>query len=124
MKKQIRSKSKKFKLERVKSYKTICEQMRKIAPLVADILSKNIEARDDDNILYIEVWKRQGMKEMGSFKSFKYKLIMGKFASSDTIGRSRRKLQEKNKSLRGALYKERHNAEKEIRNQLKFPYNF
>ena len=116
-------KKKVFKLERRPSYKTMYEQIRKIAPLVADILKKDLEARDDDNILYIRAWKRQGMKESESWKKFKYKLIMGIYASPDTLGRCRRRLQERNESLRGKLYKERHSAEKHMSNQMSFEYN-
>lgn len=115
-------KRKAFKLQRVISYNTIHAQMMKISPLVADILKKDLEARDDDNILYMAVWKRQGMKEKDSCKKFKYRLIMGRYASSDSIGRARRRLQEKNPSLRGKLYKARHEAEKEVRNQLKINF--
>lgn len=124
MAKKKHKKKKSFKLERRKSYKTIFELVRKIAPLVADTLKLNFETRDDDNVLYIAIWKRQGMKERQSFKSFKYKLIMGIYASPDTIGRARRRLQRNNKSLRGLLYKQRHDAEKEMSNQMSFPFYF
>lgn len=123
MTKDKHKKKKQFKLQRVKSYKTIYEQIIKIAPLVANILKKNLESRDDDNILYIAVWKYQGMKEGDSIRKFKYRLIMGKYASPESIGRARRRLQEKNESLQGKLYKERHNAEKEMTNQMSFEFN-
>lgn len=124
MKKQKIKNKKSFKLQRVISYNTIRDQMLKISPLVADILKTDLESRDDDNILYMAVWKRQGMKGRDSCKKFKYRLIMGRYASSDSIGRARRRLQEKNESLRGKLYKQRHDAEKEMRNQIKIPFNF
>lgn len=123
MAKKKNKKKRSFKLERRPSYKTIYEQIRKIAPLVAHILKREFKTRDDDNVLYIEVWKHQGMKEGKSFKKFKYKLIMGIYASPDTIGRARRKLQQKYKELRGAKYKERHDAEKEMSNQMSFQFH-
>ena len=122
--KNKRKKRKSFKLQRVISYNTIYAQMRKISPIVADILKSDLEARDDDNILYRAVWKQQGNKEKHTVRKFLYRLIMGKYASSDTIGRARRRLQEKNPSLRGKLYKQRHEAENEVRNQMKLPFNF
>lgn len=123
MAKKKNKKKRSFKLERRPSYKTIYEQIRKIAPLVAHILKREFKTRDDDNILYIEVWKHQGMTEKDSIKNFKYKLIMGKYYSPESIARCRRRLQEKNKSLRGSLYKERHDAEKEMLNQMSFSFN-
>lgn len=123
MHKKNHKKKKQFKLERRPSYKTIYEQIIRIAPLVAEILSKNLKSRDDDNILCIAVWKRQGMKEGESFKKFKYKLIIGKCSMPESISRCRRRLQQKNESLRGLLYNERHDAEKEMSNQMSFPFS-
>lgn len=118
MPKNKRHKKKRFKLRRAK-IQSFFEQMIKISPLVASILKKDLEARDDDNILCILVWKAQGAKEKSSFKQFKYNLILNKFATPETITRSRRKIQEKNSSLRGELYKQRHQAEEDMRSQLK-----
>jgi uncharacterized phage-like protein YoqJ len=87
--------------------------------LVAEILVKDIKARDDDNILLIKVWKRQRMKESMTFKQFKYNLIMGKLGLAETIMRSRRLIQEKYPSLRGKMYAERHSAEELLKNQMK-----
>lgn len=114
----MKKKTKKFKLEKriVNSY---FEQMLKIYPLIASVLEKDLASRDDDNILCVRIWKRQGIRENMSFKKFKYKLIMNKIASPETIGRSRRRLQEKNVSMRGSLYKQRHAAETTMRNQMK-----
>lgn len=113
-----KNKKKRFKLQKVNA-QYYFEQMLKIYPLVAKILRTELETRDDDNILDFRVWKRQGAKENMSFKQLKYKVIMGKYASPSTIERSRRRLQEKNPELRGKLYKQRHNAEKDMRNQMK-----
>lgn len=96
------------------------QQMLKIAPLVLEILKKNEKSRDYDNLLYILVWKAQGLKETDSCKKFKYGLIIGKYASPETIGRARRKIQENEqyKHLRGKMYKQRQLAENKLRNQL------
>ena len=111
-------KKKKFKLHRVKS-QSYFEQMLKIYPLVAKVLTKDFDTRDDDNVLDFRIWKRQGAKESWTFKKLKYNVIMGRLASPSTIERSRRRLQEKNPSLRGKMYKQRHNAEEAMRNQMK-----
>lgn len=96
------------------------DQIRKVAPLVLEILKKNEGARDYDNTLYVLVWKAQGMKESDSFKKFKYGLIIGKYSTPETIRRARQKIQENKsyKHLRGKYYKQRRIAEAKVRNQL------
>ena len=114
-----KKKKKPFKLKRRKSYNSIYEQMVKIGPMVADILKKDLPARDDDNILLIKFWKRKGMKEDWSFKKFKYRFISGKLGLVDSVCRCRRLLQAKHPELRGKLYAERHQAEELMKTQLK-----
>lgn len=96
------------------------QQILKVAPLVLRILTIDEKARDDDNYLYLMVWKAQGMKESDTMKKFKYKLIIGKYSTPETIRRSRQKIQEseKHKDLRGNFYKERKTAEAKMSNQL------
>lgn len=104
----------------------VYQEMRQIAPLVLEILKKKPKARDYDKVLHLLVWKAQGMKEAYSHKKFKYGYIMGKYAHPETIGRTRRKIQENKafKHLRGTMYKQRQLAqnklEKKIKNQLSF----
>ena len=119
--KKKNKKKKSFKLKRSKSYNTIYKQIERIKPMIANILKKDLESRDDDNILLIRVWKKQRIKENMSFKEFKYKLIMGKIALPETIMRARRLIQANPDyaHLRGKLYAERHNAEETMKTQLK-----
>ena len=117
--KKVTKKKKAFKLKRCKSYGSIYEQVVRISPLVADILKKDLEARDDDHILFIRVCKRRGIRENDSFKKFKYKFIMGRIGLIESIFRSRRLLQRKHPSLRGLLYAERHEAEELMKTQMR-----
>ncbi len=96
------------------------QQMLKVAPLVLEILRRDEKTRDYDNLLYIQVWKAQGMKESDSCKKFKYNLIIGKFSTPETIRRARQKLQAtpKYKDLRGNFYKQRQTAEAKMSVQL------
>ena len=119
MKKTKKKKKKGFKLERRKSYASIYEQVVKLGPMIADILKKDLPSRDDDNILLIKVWKRQGLRENISFKKFKYKLIMGRLGLPESIMRCRRLLQAKHEILRGDMYAQRHQAEELMKTQLK-----
>lgn len=100
-------------------YSDFYEQVMKVSPLVAKTLANHPETRDDDNRLCISIWKAQGASERDSIKSFKYKLVRGKYSTPETITRSRRRLQELYPTLRGTLYKQRHDAEERMRNQLK-----
>ena len=118
MEKKKRRKSNKRVILKKNNFQQIYEQVRKVAPLVLAILKKNAKSRDDDSILYLLVWKAQGMKEKDSCKKFKYRLIMGKYAFPDTIGRARRKIQERYVDLCGTIYHQRQMAEKEMKNQL------
>lgn len=101
-------------------YREFYAEVRKIAPLVLEILKKDKPSRDSDVILQFLVWKAQGQKENGSFKKFKYSMYKGKFSIPETIRRARQKIQEKEeyKHLRGKFYKERQKAEAKMRNQL------
>lgn len=119
MKNKNSKKKKGFKLERRKSYLSIYEQIVKIGPLIADILKKDLPARDDDNILMFRVWRRQGWRENMSAKKVKYMTIMGKLAIPESISRTRRMLQGKHEQLRGEMYEPRHQAEEMMKTQLK-----
>ena len=121
MPKKISKKKKRVILKRG-HYQEFYEQVRKVAPLVLEILKKDRKSRDYDVPLQVLVWKAQGQKENESFKKFKYGLYMGKYSNPETIRRARQKIQENEdyKHLRGKFYKERQNAEKKVRNQLSF----
>ena len=98
------------------------EQVRKVAPLVLEILKKNKPSRDYDIMLQMLVWRSQGQKENQSFKKFKYGMYKGKYSNPETIRRARQKIQENEeyKHLRGKFYKERQKAEAKMKNQLSF----
>lgn len=115
-----RSKKKKRVILKRNHYQEFYYQVRKVAPLVLEILKKDRKSRDYDIHLQILVWKAQGQKENESFKKFKYSLYMGKYSNPETIRRARQKIQENEdyKYLRGKFYKERQKAEAKMRNQL------
>lgn len=130
MKTKIKKTEKKIKINKAKNnpkrkllkrtkFQLLYDQIETLKPIVAEILVKDKMSRDDDNLLAIKVWKRQGMKEKETFKSFKFKLIRNKITTPESIGRTRRLLQEKHFELRGTIYKYRKHAEDKFRNQLK-----
>lgn len=97
------------------------KQMRKVKPLVTDVLKNNYQARDNDALLLIDVWHKQ-INKINSYSHFKALLIKGKLSVPETITRTRRALQEKHEDLRGDMYDVRKHQEKEVRNQLKFEF--
>lgn len=100
---------------------TAYDEFIKVMPTVRLILESDLDARDDDNVLCIRVWEKQ-FKGRRSFANFKKALISKEIASPETIGRSRRKLQENHISLRGKLYNARHKAEEQFINQYKIEF--
>lgn len=80
--------------------------------LVFDILSDYEHTRDNDRELVIIYWKRElankGIHYEGkSFQDFFDLLLDGVVTISDSITRTRRKIQQDNKHLRGAMYEPR-----------------
>lgn len=98
--------------------KSFTEKVKKITPIVAKVLRTHLDSRDEDTVLTALVWQQQGANDDMSFLKFKVGLINGKFATPETITRSRRKLQEKHIEYRGALYEQRKKAEKIVANQI------
>ena len=103
---------------------TIKDKIKKVAPLVLQVLREEEETRDDDNLLCASLWARQGAKNSLKFGEFCIMLCDGRFANPETVGRARRKIQETQIDLRGKFYNERHNAELEFRNQIKMDFDF
>ncbi len=89
-------------------------KVKKIEPLVRKALEINKSARNDDQMLYIEVIyliNPELLRDfMDTFKNYK-KLGLPSFAS---VERSRRKLQEKHKELRADYETQLARAEKEL----------
>ena len=116
-------KKRKVKLKSNEDYKDFLENIIKIMPTVAQILKKDLETRDDDNILITRVWEHQGTKNDYTFLKIKEMLYLGKLATPESITRSRRKLQEKHFELRGKLYDERHKLEALMQRQIKMNFD-
>lgn len=101
------------------AYQNFADKVRKIKPTVALILKRDLDARDDDNLLCCLLWELQGAKPNMKFKEFRRRVIMGELATPESITRSRRLLQEKYPDLRGEYYNERHEQEELLKRQLR-----
>lgn len=82
---------------------------------VEDILTFNPDSRDSDRWLSILIWKEQIRElQVDSLDAFFHLYKSKALYSEESIGRSRRLIQERNENLRGLKYNERHSEQKEI----------
>ena len=98
------------------------QKIRKAAPLVLQALTESKKTRDDDNMLCTNVWRLQGVENEMDFGKFSLMLIEGTVSTPETITRTRRKLQELRKDLRGKLYKVRRENDIKFNNQLSLAF--
>lgn len=80
--------------------------------LIREILLKNIESRDCDVTLYIEVLKHFNCHNLNAILLL-YKIKYKTIPSFDTISRLRRQAQEQEQSLRGEMWNTRHTTKQE-----------
>ena len=97
-------------------------QILTTSTIVKKVLINVPDCRDDDNLLILKVWaiqdpKLRDDKEL-TFIDFSKKFLKGKFANVESIRRSRQKLQQEFKGLRGKNYKERHDHQEDVKEQL------
>jgi len=89
---------------------------------VKKLLMAYPELRDNDHRLVINVWAEQDSRLLKKGCSFMYFAALyrdGKLSSSESITRSRRKLQEEFEHLRGVGYTERQNEQNNVKKQIK-----
>ena len=80
-------------------------------------LRKHPHLRDDDARLVANIWRTQ-TKGIDSKKEFLALLAKGKITPSDSITRSRRKLQELYPELRGKLWNQRQGKQEDVIDQI------
>jgi len=83
----------------------------KIIKTVEKILRDNPETRDNDRILILKVWNSQiaGLDQM-AFWGFADRYLKGSFTDTESIRRTRQKLQELKPELRGKNFRLRHDV--------------
>jgi hypothetical protein len=92
--------------------------LQEIACKVYSTLTDVPSTRDDDKLLFIEIWYIES--QASSLVDFFNELQAGVISFPDTVTRIRRKLQEKHKSLRGDKWDSRHQMEGAVCQQLTF----
>jgi hypothetical protein len=92
-------------------------EIKRIKPLVKELLKEFPLTRDNDNLLLLKVWAEQDntLRMNKSFLDFSVGMIAGKYMKFESVSRARRKVQEENPELRGKYYKDRKELAEEIR---------
>lgn len=92
-------------------------EIKRIKPLVKELLKEFPLTRDNDNLLLLKVWAEQDntLRMDKLFSDFSVGMIAGKYMKFESVSRARRKVQEENPELRGEYYKDRKELAEEIR---------
>lgn len=96
----------------------------KISHIVKKLLATNADCRDSDELLILKVWAEQNNKLRNKdypFRNFAIDFKHKNYASTESIRRSRQKLQEEFPNLRGKSYKARQNEQSSVKKQLQAP---
>jgi len=97
-------------------------KLTKIAETVKSILIQHPETRDNDRLLTLKVWAIEEASlrdDSYSFKTFARRFLNNQFSDTESIRRSRQKLQEENTNLRGPGYRTRQGKyQREFKEQL------
>lgn len=100
------------------------ELTQELQEMIHQLLINNPKLRDSDRALACRIWTNilGGEKNMRKYSGWDfvccYANAGGVLPSQESIGRCRRKLQERNPLLRGIKYVERHEAQKEVKKKL------
>lgn len=89
--------------------------------IIKALLTQYTDLRDSDDMLVAWIWKTQVDKmnyPQLSADKFLQMMAKGMFPSSETITRTRRKVQEENPELRGKKYNERQAKQSVVKKNL------
>jgi len=99
----------------------VIKQMKKVQDRVKVQLVEKVSTRDSDNQLWCSMIKKKvGATNLNNItgKELLKMIANGQVESFESVSRMRRRLQEKNPSLRGKKWNLRHAEEKEVRKQI------
>lgn len=88
-------------------------KIKGIEPIVKQLLTQNKTLADCDERLVAIVWWHETRQQYMSANDFFKYYAQGKFSSSESITRCRRKLEELHPELRGKNYEKRHSIKKQ-----------
>lgn len=91
---------------------SMVKKIESISDTVRVVLMVIPETRDNDKLLMVHVWYRQNERLSDTtFRKFAVDFVEGRYADTESIRRSRQKLQELYPELRGEKYKARQEEE-------------
>ena len=79
---------------------------------IIELLTNTPQLRDDDNKLIATLWSDEMNSDIRSANDFLVAFHSGRFTKTETIRRTRQRLQELNPYLRGSKYKSRQKYQK------------
>ncbi len=79
---------------------------------IMELLTSTPPLRDDDNKLIATLWSDEINSDIRSANDFLVEFYSGRFTKTETIRRTRQRLQELNPYLRGSKYKSRQKYQK------------
>ena len=89
--------------------------MKKIKPQVKEILTENLESRDNENLLVMLVYEKfYNFNKLYSVDIMFTLIDKKKIPSIQTIQRYSRQIQSENKELRGELWEKRQRLQKPV----------
>lgn len=93
----------------------------KIKPTVERILKEFPDTRDNDRLLLLKVWAEQvpELRNNFSFVDFSKIYLSGKLVDTESVRRSRQKIQEQQPQLKGNFHHKRKESEQEMRTNIK-----
>ena len=93
--------------------------MKKIKPQVKEILTENLESRDNENLLVMLVYEKfYNFNKLYSVDIMFSLIVKKKIPSIQTIQRYSRQIQSENKELRGELWEKRQRLQKPVQKEL------
>lgn len=93
---------------------------KRVAVSVYGTLIENPKCRDDDRQLMATIWKKETKAK--TFDEFISELLGGELTNFESASRMRRKIQERNKDLRGDNYENRKKMAKVVAHQMTFNF--
>ena len=97
-------------------------EILKVSVIVKELLIKEPQTRDNDELLTLKVWAKQNPKlrfNTYSFVDFAKGFLDNKYFKTESIRRSRQKLQQEIPSLRGEFYGVRQKQQEVVKKDLK-----
>lgn len=99
----------------------LVKKIKNLTPVVKHCLEQSPKARDNDKLLILKIWAHQNPKlrdEQYTFMKFAECFLNNEYSDTESIRRTRQKLQAEHPELRGENYKRRHKECEDTRKSI------